>query len=57
MRLVWAICRPPPLLLVQGEPKAQTTLRDVIRDEYNAPVHTVQPGEQFDLLRPVPFRA
>lgn len=47
----------PPLILVHGEPEAQTTLRDIIRDEYTAPVHIAQLGEQFDLLKPVPFSA
>jgi metallo-beta-lactamase family protein len=45
----------PPLVLVHGEPSAQATLRDKIRDEYAAPVHIAELGEVFDLGRPVPF--
>jgi len=45
----------PPLILVHGEPEAQSTLRDVIRDKYAAAVHIAQPGDRFDLFKPVPF--
>jgi len=45
----------PPLVLVHGEPEAQATLQDVIRDKYAAPVHIAQSGDRFDLFKPVPF--
>jgi len=45
----------PPLVLVHGEPEAQATLQGVIRDKYAAAVHIAQPGDRFDLFKPVPF--
>jgi len=45
----------PPVVLVHGEPRAQTALRDLIRAETGGPVHIALPGEQFDLRKPVPF--
>ncbi len=41
--------------LVHGEPAAQETLRDLIRDELAAPVHIAAEGETFDLRKPIPF--
>ncbi len=45
----------PALVLVHGEPAAQETLRDLIRDELAAPVHIAAEGETFDLRKPIPF--
>ena len=45
----------PPLVLVHGEPVAQTTLKDLISRELAAPVHIASPGESFDLFKPIPF--
>ena len=45
----------PPLILVHGEPEAQASLRDLIRDEYGAAVQIAQPGDRFDLAKPIPF--
>jgi metallo-beta-lactamase family protein len=45
----------PPLVLVHGEPEAQTVLQSVIRNELAAPVHIAAEGDRFDLLQPVPF--
>jgi metallo-beta-lactamase family protein len=46
----------PPLVLVHGEPRAQTALRDRVRDEFAAAVHIAEQGEVFDLGRPIPFQ-
>ena len=45
----------PALILVHGEPDAQTALQALIKEELVAPVHVAQPGECFDLAKPIPF--
>jgi metallo-beta-lactamase family protein len=45
----------PPLVLVHGEPDAQTALQELIHNELAAPVHIARSGEEFDLKKPVPF--
>jgi metallo-beta-lactamase family protein len=45
----------PPLVLVHGEPHAQSTLKDQISSELAAPVHVATQGESFDLFKPIPF--
>lgn len=47
----------PPLILVHGENHAQEALRDLIREEFVAPVHIAAAGESFDLAKPIPFDA
>lgn len=45
----------PPLVLVHGEPAAQTTLKNLISSELAAPVHVASHGDSFDLFKPIPF--
>jgi metallo-beta-lactamase family protein len=45
----------PPLVLVHGEARAQEALAERISEELAAPVHVAQPGELFDLAKPIPF--
>jgi metallo-beta-lactamase family protein len=45
----------PPLVLVHGEPHAQQVLKDLVKQEFAAPVHIAEPGDVFDLGKPVPF--
>ncbi len=45
----------PPLVLVHGEARAQEALAEKIANELAAPVHVAQPGELFDLAKPIPF--
>lgn len=45
----------PPLVLVHGEPDAQATLAERVRDELAAPVHVAAAGDRFDLQKPIPF--
>ena len=45
----------PPLILVHGEPQAQTALKNLIRRDTGGPVHIARQGEFFDLQKPIPF--
>lgn len=45
----------PPLILVHGEPEAQTALQNLIRHDTGGPVHIARHGECFDLQKPIPF--
>lgn len=45
----------PPVILVHGEPRAQSALQELIRLDKGGAVHIAREGESFDLSQPVPF--
>lgn len=45
----------PPLLLVHGEPQAQSALKSLVGDELAVTAHIAAAGEIYDLLKPVPY--